>query len=168
MFFPVHCIPDGRWFAHAYTRRIERPPPSALACPLGFDVLTFLGRVSFRSRPGGGGLSPTFSSARAAVPRSLSRSPPPSHTAARVQAASALMHEFTAAQLDTARSLVPWFLRSMPSSYFRQVPEATRLEHLKVTVKNASPLTKPEIRLPPFCLERPVHRAHDASPRHLF
>ena len=46
-------------------------------------------------------------------------------------AVSALMHDFTQAQMDTSRTLVPWFLAKMPASYFRQVPEATRLEHLK-------------------------------------
>jgi len=42
-----------------------------------------------------------------------------------------LVHELTQSQMANAQVLVPWFLSQMPASYFRQVPESSRLHHLR-------------------------------------
>lgn len=43
----------------------------------------------------------------------------------------ALVHELTQVQMETANAVVPWFLGQMPAAYFRQVPEAVRVQHLR-------------------------------------
>ncbi len=43
----------------------------------------------------------------------------------------ALVHELTQVQMVTANTVVPWFLGQMPAAYFRQVPEAVRVQHLR-------------------------------------
>lgn len=43
----------------------------------------------------------------------------------------AMIYELTQQQTKTIESVVPWFLENMPSSYFRQVPERFRLDHIK-------------------------------------
>ena len=44
----------------------------------------------------------------------------------------ALIHEISMKQMQSAAAIVPWFLSNMPSSYFRQVPEDMRKQHLTV------------------------------------
>eukprot|EP00299_Pterocystis_sp_00344_P018273 c9127_g1_i1.p1 GENE.c9127_g1_i1~~c9127_g1_i1.p1 ORF type:complete len:1063 (-),score=246.56 c9127_g1_i1:96-3107(-) len=41
------------------------------------------------------------------------------------------MHELQQNQSASASQLVPWFLKNMPASYFKLVPEQTRLDNLK-------------------------------------
>jgi len=43
----------------------------------------------------------------------------------------ALIAELSASQKDSAKVLVPWFLKNMPAIYFTQVPEDIRKVHLK-------------------------------------
>jgi hypothetical protein len=49
----------------------------------------------------------------------------------RTNAANSMLDEFNAQHHAAAQQLVPWFLRSMPASYFRQVPRQEQLDHLK-------------------------------------
>ena len=42
-----------------------------------------------------------------------------------------MVHELTTAQTATIATTVPWFLKNMPASYFRQTSYNTRLEHVK-------------------------------------
>jgi len=53
---------------------------------------------------------------------------------------TALIYELTQQQTRTIESVVPWFLENMPESYFRQVPERFRLDHIKAiaAVKDAN------------------------------
>ena len=44
---------------------------------------------------------------------------------------NALIHEFSLESMDAAKTVVPWFLKNMPASYFNQVPEKERKQHLK-------------------------------------
>jgi len=44
---------------------------------------------------------------------------------------NALIHEITTKQMQTVQKVVPWFLKSMPASYFRQIPEDLRKQHVK-------------------------------------
>lgn len=37
----------------------------------------------------------------------------------------------TDGQMNIAKKLVPWFVRNMPSAYFRNVDEETRMQHLR-------------------------------------
>ena len=52
---------------------------------------------------------------------------------------TAMIHELTTAHTNAIASTVPWFLKTMPASYFRQTSYETRLEHLKAiaAMKNA-------------------------------
>lgn len=43
----------------------------------------------------------------------------------------ALIHEISMAQITEVSSFVPWFLKTMPASYFRQIPEALKKQHIK-------------------------------------
>lgn len=43
----------------------------------------------------------------------------------------AMIHELISQQTDTIQKVVPWFLNNMPPSYFNQVPEKFRLDHIK-------------------------------------
>lgn len=53
---------------------------------------------------------------------------------------TAIIHELTQQQVHTIETTVPWFLDEMPGSYFRQVPEAFRMDHLKAiaAIKDAN------------------------------
>ena len=46
--------------------------------------------------------------------------------------AKALIHEINMSQMDNASKVVPWYLENMPASYFRQVNEDLRTQHLTV------------------------------------
>jgi len=46
-------------------------------------------------------------------------------------AMTALKHAYTAMNLSTAETLIPWFLTMMPASYFRSVSQEDRLQHLR-------------------------------------
>jgi glutamate dehydrogenase len=52
----------------------------------------------------------------------------------------AIIYELTQQQTHTIESVVPWFLANMPESYFRQVPEKFRMDHIKAiaAVKDAN------------------------------
>lgn len=43
----------------------------------------------------------------------------------------AMIHEIITQQTNTIQEVVPWFLQNMPPSYFRQVPEKFRVDHIK-------------------------------------
>jgi len=43
----------------------------------------------------------------------------------------AIIHNLVKQQTVTIENVVPWFLNAMPEAYFRQVDEATRLDHLR-------------------------------------
>lgn len=43
----------------------------------------------------------------------------------------ALIYELTRTTADTIEKVVPWFLKTMPESYFRQIPPYLRREHVK-------------------------------------
>lgn len=43
----------------------------------------------------------------------------------------AMIHELISQQSNTITEIVPWFLQNMPPSYFRQVPEKFRVDHIK-------------------------------------
>jgi glutamate dehydrogenase len=53
---------------------------------------------------------------------------------------TAIIHELTQQQIHTIEKTVPWFLDEMPGSYFRQVPEEFRMDHLKAisAIKDAN------------------------------
>lgn len=53
---------------------------------------------------------------------------------------NALIYELTRQQTQTIEDVVPWFLDNMPESYFRQVPEKFRMDHIKAiaAVKDAN------------------------------
>lgn len=42
-----------------------------------------------------------------------------------------LIHEISLQQMESAATVVPWFLKNMPSAYFVQIPEVLRKQHLK-------------------------------------
>lgn len=44
---------------------------------------------------------------------------------------NAMIYELTQQQAATIQNVVPWFLSNMPASYFRQVPESFRMDHIK-------------------------------------
>jgi glutamate dehydrogenase len=44
---------------------------------------------------------------------------------------NAMIYELSQQQALTMQTVVPWFLNNMPASYFRQVPEAFRMDHIK-------------------------------------
>jgi len=44
---------------------------------------------------------------------------------------NAMIYELTQQQTRTIERVVPWFLRNMPASYFQQVPESFRMDHIK-------------------------------------
>ncbi len=46
--------------------------------------------------------------------------------------ATALIHEMNLRQMETSNKIVPWFYENMPPSYFRQVDEELRKQHLTV------------------------------------
>jgi len=46
-------------------------------------------------------------------------------------ASQALVYELTKTTADTIEKVVPWFLKTMPESYFRQIPPYLRREHVK-------------------------------------
>ena len=52
----------------------------------------------------------------------------------------AIVYELTQESSNTLESVVPWFLENMPPSYFRQVPERFRNDHIKAiaAVKDAN------------------------------
>lgn len=43
----------------------------------------------------------------------------------------AIIHQLTKQQTQTIETVVPWFLMNMPASYFKQVGEEARLDHLR-------------------------------------
>lgn len=43
----------------------------------------------------------------------------------------ALIHEISLESMDSAKTYVPWFLKNMPASYFNQIPESLRRQHIK-------------------------------------
>mmetsp|Transcript_10821 Transcript_10821/g.24126 ORF Transcript_10821/g.24126 Transcript_10821/m.24126 type:complete len:1103 (-) Transcript_10821:262-3570(-) len=43
----------------------------------------------------------------------------------------ALIYELTQQQASKIEAVVPWFLENMPESYFRQIPETFRMDHIK-------------------------------------
>jgi glutamate dehydrogenase len=43
----------------------------------------------------------------------------------------ALVHEISLRQMECVQTVVPWFMNTMPASYFRQVPEALQKSHIK-------------------------------------
>lgn len=45
---------------------------------------------------------------------------------------TALIHELNLRQMETSNKVVPWFFENMPPSYFRQVNEELRKQHLTV------------------------------------
>ena len=45
---------------------------------------------------------------------------------------TALIHEMNLRQMETSNKVVPWFYENMPPSYFRQVDEELRKQHLTV------------------------------------
>lgn len=53
---------------------------------------------------------------------------------------TAIIHELTQQQVATIEKTVPWFLDEMPGSYFRQVPEEFRMDHIKAisAIKDAN------------------------------
>lgn len=53
---------------------------------------------------------------------------------------TAIIHELTQQQVHTIETTVPWFLSNMPASYFRQVPEEFRMDHMKAiaAIKDAN------------------------------
>jgi hypothetical protein len=52
----------------------------------------------------------------------------------------AMIYELIHQQTETIENVVPWFLENMPASYFRQVPERFRMDHIKAiaAVKDAN------------------------------
>jgi len=44
---------------------------------------------------------------------------------------NAMIYELTQQQASTIQNVVPWFFKNMPASYFRQVPETFRMDHIK-------------------------------------
>jgi hypothetical protein len=52
----------------------------------------------------------------------------------------ATIHELTRQQSRSIETVVPWFLKNMPASYFRQVPESFRQDHLRAisAIKDAN------------------------------
>eukprot|EP00980_Cylindrotheca_fusiformis_P007187 scaffold1514_cov118-Cylindrotheca_fusiformis.AAC.7 len=53
---------------------------------------------------------------------------------------NAMIYELTQNQAATIQSVVPWFLKNMPASYFYQVPESFRMDHIKAiaSIKDAN------------------------------
>jgi glutamate dehydrogenase len=53
---------------------------------------------------------------------------------------NAMIYELTQQQTRTIEQVVPWFLSNMPGSYFRQVPESFRTDHIKAVaaIKDAN------------------------------
>ena len=52
----------------------------------------------------------------------------------------ALIYELTQQQTKTIEQVVPWFLENMPASYFDQIPEPFRMDHIKAiaAIKDAN------------------------------
>jgi hypothetical protein len=52
----------------------------------------------------------------------------------------ATIHELVRQQSKSIEKVVPWFLKNMPASYFRQVPESFRQDHLRAisAIKDAN------------------------------
>ncbi|KAL7566432.1 hypothetical protein ACA910_000913 [Epithemia clementina (nom. ined.)] len=52
----------------------------------------------------------------------------------------ALIYELTQQQTKTIETVVPWFLENMPPSYFDQIPEPFRMDHIKAiaAIKDAN------------------------------
>lgn len=52
----------------------------------------------------------------------------------------ALIYELTQQQTRTIEAVVPWFLENMPPSYFDQIPEPFRMDHIKAiaAIKDAN------------------------------
>lgn len=44
---------------------------------------------------------------------------------------NAMIYELQQSQTQTIERLVPWFLENMPATYFQQVPESFRYDHIK-------------------------------------
>jgi hypothetical protein len=44
---------------------------------------------------------------------------------------NAMIYELQQSQTKTIETVVPWFLRQMPPSYFQQVPDRLRTDHIK-------------------------------------
>lgn len=53
---------------------------------------------------------------------------------------NAMIYELTQQQSRTIEDVVPWFLGNMPASYFRQVPDHFRMDHIKAiaAIKDAN------------------------------
>ncbi len=53
---------------------------------------------------------------------------------------NAMIYELTQQQARTIEDVVPWFLANMPASYFRQVPDHFRMDHIKAiaAIKDAN------------------------------
>ena len=51
-----------------------------------------------------------------------------------------MIHELSQQQTASIEKVVPWFLKTMPAQYFRQVPESFRLDHIKAisAIKDAN------------------------------
>ena len=47
---------------------------------------------------------------------------------------ASLIHEMNLRQMETSNKVVPWFFENMPPSYFRQVGEELRKQHLNVVI----------------------------------
>jgi len=88
---------------------------------------------------GRGGAGTATTSTRLA--RGLSTSPqstqvggkswvPQDDSALQKVATQSLIHEVTMAQIRDTEAFIPWFLRNMPASYFRQVPEVLKKQHI--------------------------------------
>lgn len=43
----------------------------------------------------------------------------------------ALIHEVSLQNMESAKTVVPWFLKNMPAAYFNQIPETLRRQHLR-------------------------------------
>jgi hypothetical protein len=84
------------------------------------------------------GLSPTANSvanfSSSAVANESNNAAAVSNEALQKITTAALIHEMNLRQMETSNKIVPWFFESMPSSYFRQVGEELRKQHLNVII----------------------------------
>ncbi|KAL3942024.1 MAG: hypothetical protein SGBAC_003710 [Bacillariaceae sp.] len=85
--------------------------------------------------PGSRNVNP-YGSLGDTYPQHLHNAPPTAWQAERnadVQRVTqnAMIYELTQQQADTIKNVVPWFFKNMPASYFRQVPEQFRMDHIK-------------------------------------
>lgn len=84
------------------------------------------------------GLSPTTNSvanfSSSAVANESNNAAAVSNEALQKITTAALIHEMNLRQMETSNKIVPWFFESMPSSYFRQVGEELRKQHLNVII----------------------------------